>query len=73
MNSINYKEFFPHFMGQISFDHAFQDALRATKKLIKTQQTWMKKFDISLTKFGSDQNESMFFSDTIETYLKELK
>ena len=73
MNSINYKEFFPHFMGQISFDQAFQDAFRATKKLIKTQQTWMKKFDISLTKIGKDQNESTFFSDTIETYLKELK
>ena len=71
MNSINYKQFFPHVLGKISIDLAFQDALNATRKLVKTQQTWMKKFDISLTKFGSDQNESMFFSDTIETYLKE--
>ena len=71
MNSINYKQFFPHVEGSITLEDAFQDAFSATKKLIKTQQTWMKKFDISLTKIGSDQNESMFFSGTIETYLKE--
>ena len=73
MNSINYKQFFPHVEGSITLKDAFQDAFSATKKLIKTQQTWMKKFDISLTKIGKDQNESTFFSDTIETYLKELK
>ncbi len=73
MNSINYKQFFPYVDGLITLEDAFQDALSATKKLVKTQQTWMKKFDISLTKIGKDQNESTFFSDTIETYLKELK
>ena len=73
MNSINYKQFFPHVEGFITLKDAFQDAFSATKKLIKTQQTWMKKFDISLTKIGKDQNESTFFSDTIETYFKELK
>ena len=73
MNSINYKQFFPHVMGAITFEEAFKNAVSATRKLVKTQQTWMKKFDISLTKIGSDQNESRFFSDTIETYLKELK
>ena len=73
MNSINYKQFFPHVEGSTTLEDAFQDAFSATKKLIKTQQTWMKKFDISLTKIGKDQNESTFFSDTIETYLKELK
>ena len=73
MNSINYKQFFPHVEGSLTLEDAFQEAFSATKKLIKTQQTWMKKFDISLTKIGKDQNESTFFSDTIETYLKELK
>ena len=73
MNSINYKQFFPHVMGAITFEEAFKKTISATRKLVKTQQTWMKKFDISLTKIGSDQNESRFFSDTIETYLKELK
>ncbi len=73
MNSINYKQFFPYVEGSITLEEAFLDALSATKKLVKTQQTWMKKFDISLTNIGKDQNESTFFSDTIETYLKELK
>ena len=73
MNAINYKQFFPYVEGSITLEEAFLDALSATKKLVKTQQTWMKKFDISLTKIGKDQNESTFFSDTIETYLKELK
>lgn len=73
MNSINYKQFFPHVLGAITFEEAFTNAISTTRKLVKTQQTWMKKFDISLTKIGSDQNESRFFSDTIETYLKELK
>ena len=73
MNSINYKQFFPHVLDAITFEEAFTNAISATRKLVKTQQTWMKKFDISLTKIGSDQNESRFFSDTIETYLKELK
>ena len=73
MNSINYKQFLPYVEGSITLEEAFLDALSATKKLVKTQQTWMKKFDISLTNIGKDQNESTFFSDTIETYLKELK
>ena len=73
MNSINYKQFFPYVEGSITLEEAFLDALSATKKLVKTQHTWMKKFDISLTNIGKDQNESTFFSDTIETYLKELK
>ena len=73
MNSINYKQFFPYVEGSITLEEALLDALSATKKLVKTQQTWMKKFDISLTNIGKDQNESTFFSDTIETYLKELK
>ena len=73
MNSINYKQFFPHVLGAITFEEAFKKTISATRKLVKTQQTWMKKFDVTLTKIGSDQTETSFFSDTIETYLKELK
>ena len=31
-------------------EEAFKKTISATRKLVKTQQTWMKKFDISLTK-----------------------
>ena len=72
MNSINYKQFFPHLNGSITLDEACNDALQATKKLIKTQLTWMKKFELNYVKNTSDQNDSNLFSDTINTYLRSL-
>ena len=72
MNSINYKQFLPHLNGSITLDEACNDALQATKKLIKTQLTWMKKFELNYVKNTSDQNDSNLFSDTINTYLRSL-
>ena len=72
MNSINYKQFLPHLNGSIPLDEACNDALQATKKLIKTQLTWMKKFELNYVKNTSDQNDSNLFSDTINTYLRSL-
>ena len=72
MNSINYKQFLPHLNGSIPLDEACNDALQATKKLIKTQLTWMKKFELNYVENTSDQNDSNLFSDTINTYLRSL-
>ena len=72
MNSINYKQFLPHLNGSITLDEACNDALQATKKLIKTQLTWMKKFELNYVKNTSDQNDSNLFSDTINTYLRSF-
>jgi tRNA A37 N6-isopentenylltransferase MiaA len=62
----------PHLNGSIPLDEACNDALHATKKLIKTQLTWMKKFELNYVKNTSDQNDSNLFSDTINTYLRSL-
>jgi tRNA dimethylallyltransferase len=72
MNSINYKQFLPYLNGSMPLEKACNDALQATKKLIKTQLTWMKKFELNYIKNTSDQNDSNLFSDTINTYLRSL-
>ena len=72
MNSINYKQFLPHLEGTISLNEACGDALQATKKLIKTQLTWMKKFELNYAGNVLDENDSNLFSDTINTYLRSF-
>ena len=72
MNSINYKQFLPHINGDISLDTAFNDALVATKQLIKTQLNWMKKFELNYCANTEDINDSKVFSDTITTYLRSF-
>ena len=72
MNSINYKQFLPHLEGNISLNEACRDALQATKKLIKTQLTWMKKFELNYAGNTLDENDSNLFSDTIDTYLRSF-
>ena len=73
MNSINYKQFLSYLEGKISLEEAKKDALSATRKLIKTQRTWMKKFQLNYVKIASDENDSKYFSDTINTYLRSYK
>ena len=72
MNSINYKQFLPYINGVISLDAAFNDALVATKQLIKTQLNWMKKFELNYYANTEDINDSKVFSDTITTYLRSF-
>ena len=72
MNSINYKQFLPYLDGDLSLEQAASDALSATKKLIKTQMTWMKKFELNYVNNTSEENDSNLFSDTINTYLRSL-
>ena len=72
MNSINYKQFLPHLEGNITLNEACLDALQATKKLIKTQLTWMKKFELNYVGNTLDENYSNLFSDTIDTYLRSF-
>ena len=72
MNSINYKQFLPYINGVISLDAAFNDALVATKQLIKTQLNWMKKFELNYCANTEDINDSKVFSDTITTYLRSF-
>ena len=72
MNSINYKQFLPHINGVVSLDEAFNNAFDATKKLIKTQLNWMKKFELNHCVNTEDINDSKIFSDTINTYLRSF-
>ena len=72
MNSINYKQFWPHINGVVSLDQAFNDAFDATKQLIKTQLNWMKKFELNYCVNTADINDSEIFSDTINTYLRSF-
>ena len=72
MNSINYKQFLRYINGVISLDAAFNDALVATKQLIKTQLNWMKKFELNYCANTEDIHDSKIFSDTITTYLRSF-
>ena len=72
MNSIYYKQFLRYINGVISLDAAFNDALVATKQLIKTQLNWMKKFELNYCANTEDIHDSKIFSDTITTYLRSF-
>jgi tRNA dimethylallyltransferase len=70
MQAINYKQFLPHLLEDVSLDDCFYDANKATKLLIKSQQTWLKKIDIDTHLECSDTKIKDKLSATIETYLR---
>lgn len=70
MQAINYKQFLPHLIEDISLDDCFYDANKATKLLIKSQQTWLKKIDIDTHLECSDTKIKDKLSATIDTYLR---
>ena len=72
MNTINYKQFMPYIDGDISLQNSIDDALNATKLLIKTQLNWMKKFELNYCANTGNINDSETFSDTIKTYLRSF-
>ena len=70
MQAINYKQFLPHLLEGVSLDDCFYDADKATKLLIKSQQTWLKKIDIDTHLECSDTKIKAKLSATIDTYLR---
>ena len=70
MQAINYKQFLPHLLEDVSLDDCFYDADKATKLLIKSQQTWLKKIDIDTHLECSDTKIKDKLSATIDTYLR---
>ncbi|MBL6694094.1 MAG: tRNA (adenosine(37)-N6)-dimethylallyltransferase MiaA [SAR86 cluster bacterium] len=70
MQAINYKQFLPHLLEAVSIDDCFHDADKATKLLIKSQQTWLKKIDIDTQLQCRDTKIKDKLSATIETYLR---
>ena len=72
MNAINYKQFLAHLDGKVSLESAFEQAFDATKNLIKTQLTWMKKFNFNNSMNAEYADDSDTFSDTINTYLRSF-
>tara|TARA_A100001388_G_scaffold66494_1_gene46750 strand:+ start:446 stop:1396 length:951 start_codon:yes stop_codon:yes gene_type:complete len=72
MNAINYKQFLAHLDGKVSLESAYEQAFDATKNLIKTQLTWMKKFNFNNSMNAEYADDSDTFSDTINTYLRSF-
>ena len=70
MSSINYKQFLPYLNKEISVDEAINDALSSTRKLLKTQITWMKKFSRNSGLNTINANDKSSFFDTIDQYLR---
>ncbi len=70
MQAINYKQFLPHLLEDVSLDDCFYDANKATKLLIKSQHTWLKKIDIDTHLKCSDTKIKDKLSATIDTYLR---
>ena len=70
MQAINYKQFLPYLLEDVSLDDCFYDANKATKLLIKSQQTWLKKIDIDTHLKCSDTKIKDKLSATIDTYLR---
>ena len=70
MQAINYKQFLPHLLEDVSLDDCFYDADKATKLLIKSQQTWLKKIDIDTHLECGDTKIKDKLSATIDTYLR---
>ena len=70
MQAINYKQFLPHLLEDVSLDDCFYDANKATKLLIKSQQTWLKKIDIDTHLDCSDTKIKDKLSATIDSYLR---
>ena len=44
LQAVGYKEFFPYFQGECSWEEALEKLRLATNKLVRSQDTWFRKF-----------------------------
>ena len=70
MQCINYKQFLPYCLFGKSLEACFQDALKATKNLGKTQINWLKKIDQDTCIKAGEAECIETFSATITKYLR---
>lgn len=70
MQCINYKQFLPYCLNGKSLEACFQDALKATKNLGKTQINWLKKIDKDTCIKAGESESIETFSATITKYLR---
>ena len=73
MQAINYKQYLPYINGKKTLKECTEDAFRATKVLVKSQQTWLKKLNKDTQLQCSDRNIRKKISATIDTYLRSIK
>ena len=72
MQSINYKQYFDCIVGSKSFEQAYNEALKATSLLIKSQQTWLKKLDLDTLIDCKNIKMTQQIFDTITEYQRRL-
>jgi tRNA dimethylallyltransferase len=44
LQAVGYKEFFPYFAGDCSWDDALEKLRLGTNRLVRSQETWFRKF-----------------------------
>ncbi|MBH36927.1 MAG: tRNA (adenosine(37)-N6)-dimethylallyltransferase MiaA [Gammaproteobacteria bacterium] len=72
MQSINYRQYFNHVRGKKSSQESYTEAMIATKLLIKSQQTWLKKINADTSIDSTNINLKKEISDTISNYQRRI-
>tara|TARA_B100000242_G_C43051998_1_gene491566 strand:- start:2143 stop:3090 length:948 start_codon:yes stop_codon:yes gene_type:complete len=72
MQSINYKQFFDCIAGSKPLSEAYDESIKATNYLIKSQQTWLKKLDLDTFIDCKNLKMSKEISDTITNYQRRV-
>ncbi len=57
LQAVGYKEFFPHFAGEASWEDALERLILNTNKLVRSQDTWFRKFPA--VELQADENSAV--------------
>lgn len=59
LQAVGYKEFFPYFEGTASWEDAIERLCLNTNKLVRSQDTWFRKFPATLLEAGDEDADSL--------------
>ena len=60
LKTVGYKEFFPYFDGDVSFEKAVSEIKKNTRRYAKRQITWTKKYKNAITLLPNTTSEQTY-------------
>ena len=60
LKTVGYKEFFPYFDGDVSFEKAVSEIKKNTRRYAKRQITWIKKYKNAITLLPNTTSEKVY-------------
>ena len=68
LQAVGYKEFFPYFDGKSGWDECVERLIIATNRLVRSQDTWFRKFPTLDVQMNASDNEDVAINQVIDAF-----